>query len=68
MNVFKTFNKMNLEEKREILEYIIFEDTVVFNYEHKTLREGANVAHICINEDRVQLTIHLESNIEKELV
>jgi len=68
MNVLKTFNKMNLEERREILEYIIFEDTVVFNYEHKTLREGANVAHICINEDRVQLTIHLESNIEKELV
>jgi hypothetical protein len=68
MNILKTFKKMTTVEKAEMMEYIIFEDTVVFNYEHKTLNEGANVAHICINEDRVQLTIHLESNIEKELV
>ena len=63
MNVLKTFNKMNLEEKKEILEYIVFKDTIVFNEQNKTLDDGSQIAHVCINGDMIQLTIHPESNI-----
>tara|TARA_R110002167_G_scaffold227073_2_gene432292 strand:+ start:1633 stop:1848 length:216 start_codon:yes stop_codon:yes gene_type:complete len=68
MDILKTFNKMNLDEKKEMLEYIVFKDTLVFNEEHKTLDEGSQVAHVCINGDMIQLTIHPESNIAPEFL
>jgi len=66
MDILKTFNKLNLDQKREMLEYIVFRDTMVFNEQNKTLDEGCHVAHVCINGDMIQLTIHKESNIEGE--
>ena len=66
MDILKTFNKLNLDQKREMLEYIVFRDTMVFNYEHKRLEEACHVAHVCINGDMIQLTIHPKSNIEGE--
>jgi len=66
MDIFKTFNKMNLEEKAEMLEYIVFKDTLVFNEQNKTLDEGSQVAHVCIDGSMIRLTIHPESNIAPE--
>ena len=66
IDILKTFKKMTLDEKREMLENIIMSDTLIFNYEHKTLLEGCHVGHVCINGESIQLTIHRESNIETD--
>ena len=64
MNIEKTYSNMNLHEKREMFETILFKDTNIFNYAFSSLDEASQVAHVCLNELGIQLTIHPESNIQ----
>jgi len=60
------YQTLNLHEKKELFETLIFSDVVVFNYEHGTERDGAKVCHVAISDTyhKIMLTIHKESNID----
>jgi hypothetical protein len=60
------YQTLNLHEKKELFETLIFRDVVVFNYEHGTERDAAQVCHVAIDDayHKIMLTIHRESNID----
>ena len=60
------YKTLNLNEKREMFELLIFTDVNIFNYEHGTLRDGSKVGHVCVKGTKIQLTVHKESNVQDE--
>jgi len=61
------YNLMNLEDKRGMFEAILWNDVSIFNVEHGTLDDSNNVCFVSINGTSIQLTIHKESNVAKEV-
>lgn len=64
--ILKSYNKMNLDDKRNMFEAILWNDVLIFNIEHKKLDDSNHVCFVSINGTQIQLTVHKDSNIEKE--
>ena len=60
------YKTLNLNEKKEMFQNLIFADVNIFNYEHGTLKNGSEVGHVCVNGGKIQLTVHKESNVQDE--
>ena len=61
--ILKSYNKMNLDDKRNMFEAILWNDVSIFNMEHGKLDDSNHVCFVSINGTKIQLTIHKESNI-----
>ena len=64
--IVKLYNTMNLEDKRDMFEAILWNDVIIFNVEHGTLDDSNSVCFVSTNGTSIQLTIHKESNVAKE--
>ncbi len=51
MDISKTFKKMNLEEKKEMLEYIVLHETLFFNGEPKNRCPVCKDENIFLDDD-----------------
>ena len=64
--IVNLYNTMNLEDKRDMFEAILWNDVIIFNVEHETLDDSSSVCFVSTNGTSIQLTIHEESNVAKE--
>ena len=62
----KLYNKMSLDDKREIFEVILWSDVIVFNMEHEKLDDSLDVCHVSTNGIKIQLTVHKDSDVAED--
>ena len=62
----KLYNKMSLDDKRDIFEVILWNDVIVFNREHEKLDDSNHVCFVSTNGIKIQLTIHKDSNVAED--
>ena len=64
--ILKSYNKMNLDDKRNMFEAILWNDVILFNMEHEKLDDSNHVCFVSTNGIKIQLTIHKDSNVAKD--
>ena len=64
--ILKAYNKMNLDDKRNMFEAILWNDVIVFNVEHEKLDDSLDVCHVSTNGIKIQLTVHKDSNVAED--
>jgi len=64
--ILKSYNKMNLDDKRNMFEAILWNDVILFNVEHEKLDDSNHVCFVSTNGIKIQLTIHKDSNVAED--